>query len=50
MNFEVPQAEKFWRDKISKEIEDLMERVPEVNAYGVYLYIKDQNVTGYKGN
>lgn len=47
MNFNVPQAEKFWRNKIANEIEQLIKDVPEVNAYGVYLSVRDGNDSGY---
>lgn len=42
MNFDVPQAEKYWREKIANEVADAMAKVPEINAYGVWLLIKGQ--------
>jgi hypothetical protein len=48
MNFDVPQAEKYWRERISKEILELIESNSEANAYGVYLYIRDKNDTGFR--
>lgn len=34
-------AEAFWRAEIAKEIKDLIDISPEVNAYGVYLFVKN---------
>lgn len=33
--------EKFWRMVISTEILELIEKDHEVNAYGVYLFVKN---------
>lgn len=36
MNPEVPQFEKFWRDKIANEIKNAISS-SNINAYGAYL-------------
>ena len=41
MNFDVPQAEKFWRAKIAEEIRQMIDVFPEVNAQGIYLFVRN---------
>jgi hypothetical protein len=36
------QFEKHWRSKIAKEIKELLYQDHEINAYGVYLYLKNK--------
>lgn len=36
------QFEKHWRNKIAKEVEQLIERDHEINAYGVYIFLRDK--------
>lgn len=36
------QFEKHWREKIANEILELIETDSEINAYGVYLYVRDR--------
>ena len=43
MNPKSIQFEKYWREKIAEEVAELMRTTPSVNAYGVYLYIRDGN-------
>lgn len=43
MNFDVPQAEKFWRNKISQEIKEAIDSGSDINAYGCYLLAKNGN-------
>lgn len=33
--------EVFYRKKILEEVEELIESCPETNAYGVYLFMKE---------
>jgi hypothetical protein len=33
--------ESFWRDNLAEKIRLLIEKDHEINAYGVYLYIKN---------
>lgn len=47
MNFNVPQAEKFWREKISQQIKELIDSESKVNAQGVYLFVRNGNDTGF---
>lgn len=42
MNFDVPQAEKYWRNKILDEIEQLVEEVPDVNAQGILIVMREK--------
>jgi hypothetical protein len=35
------QFEKHWRKKIAEEVKQLIERDHEINAYGVYIFIRD---------
>jgi hypothetical protein len=41
MKADVPQFERYWREKIAEEVADLIERVPSINAHGVYMYLKE---------
>jgi len=36
------QFEKHWRSKIAEEIKELLYQDHEINAYGVYLYLKNK--------
>lgn len=36
------QFEKHWRSKIAEEVKELLYDNHEVNAYGVYIYLKDK--------
>ena len=42
MNPNQPQFEKYWREKIANEVADAMVRMPEINAYGIWLLIKGE--------
>ena len=35
------QFEKHWRSKIAEEIKVLIDNNSQVNAYGVYLFVRD---------
>lgn len=36
------QFERHWRNKIAEEIKELLYDNHEVNAYGVYLFVRDK--------
>lgn len=36
------QFERHWRNKIAREVKELIDSNHEINAYGVYLFIKDK--------
>jgi len=42
MNPKELQFEKFWRGQLLKEVEELIASVPEVNAQGVVVMMKDK--------
>ena len=36
------QFEKHWRNKIANEVKELLYESHEINAYGVYLFLKNK--------
>lgn len=36
------QFEKYWRNKIAEEVDQLINSNSQVNAYGIYLFIRDK--------
>ena len=41
MDANVPQFEKYWREKIAQEIADLIDSTPSVSAREVYSFVKE---------
>lgn len=36
------QFEKHWREKIADEIKEMIDAGSEINAYGIYLWLKEK--------
>lgn len=36
------QFEKHWRNKIAEEVKELLDSSHQINAYGIYLFIRDK--------